>query len=103
MMHLFCSGELVRDPERKTTKTGNPYATGLVRCDGDTLVSVTAFETTLAERLLALKKGDPVSVSGRPQVSAYTDKQGEPRAGLSVTVTGMMAAPARMSLGHETP
>jgi hypothetical protein len=75
-------------------KNGHGYATGLVRCDGDRLVSVAAFEATLAERLLALQKGDPVSVSGRLQVSAYADKQGEPRAGLSVTTTQMMAAPA---------
>jgi single-stranded DNA-binding protein len=73
MMHAFIAGELVRDPERRTAKTGNDYATALVRVDGDTLVNVTAFDTTLVERLLALKKGEPLSVSGRLPVSAHSD------------------------------
>jgi single-stranded DNA-binding protein len=97
MMHSFAAGELVRDPERRQTKAGHDYATALVRCEGDTLVSVTAFEAELAERLLDLRKGDPLAVAGRLTVSAYLDKQGEPRAGLQVTVTGLMAAPVRVT------
>jgi single-stranded DNA-binding protein len=97
MMHLFASGELVRAPERRTTKTGNDYATALLRVDSDTLVNVVVFDNDLAEQLLVLSKGDPLSVSGRLQVSVYDAKDGETRCGLSVTVTQMMASPARAS------
>jgi single-stranded DNA-binding protein len=56
MMHAFISGELIRD---------------------------TAFDSGLVERLMELRKGDPLSVSGRLQVSAYLDKQGGPRGSAS--------------------
>jgi single-stranded DNA-binding protein len=102
MMHLFAAGELVRDPERKTAKNGNAYATALMR-EGEAVITVTAFDRELAERLLTLEKGDPLAVAGRLTVSAYLDKQEEPKAGLQVTATRLMAAPARMSSAHETP
>lgn len=93
-MHLFCSGELVRDPERRTAKSGNDYATALMRA-GEDLVSLAVFDAELAERLLALEKGDPLSVSGRLQASVYDAKDGKTRCGLSVTVTRLMTALAR--------
>lgn len=76
MMHAFMVGELLRAPEKRQTKAGNDYATALLRCDGDTLVNVAAFDPGLAERLLALKKG-------------------EPKAGLQLTVTELMCGPVR--------
>jgi single-stranded DNA-binding protein len=95
MMHLFAAGELLRDPELRTAKSGNDYASALIRVDSETVVNVVAFDTDLVDRLLALEKGDPLSVSGRLQVSVYHGKDGETRCGLSVTVTRLMAAPAR--------
>jgi single-stranded DNA-binding protein len=97
MMWLFASGELVKTPERRATKAGNDYATGLLRVDGDTLVSVTCFDTGLVEQLLTLSKGDPLSVSGRLQISVYDAKDGEHRCSLSVTVTRLMASPVRVA------
>ena len=94
MMHAFVSGEVIRPPERRTAANGNAYVVALVRA-GDAMVSVTAFDAELAERLGKLRKGDPVTVSGRLQVNAYLDKSGEPKAGVSVTATELMAAPAR--------
>ena len=96
MLHIYCAGELIRDPEQRTAKTGISYTTALVRCS-DALVSVTCFDAALAAQLLALRKGDPVSVAGRLQASAYAAKDGEPRCGLAVTVSRLMAAPARSS------
>jgi single-stranded DNA-binding protein len=94
MMHLFAAGELVRDPERRTAKSGNDYATALMR-SGEDLVSLAVFDTDLVERLLALVKGDPLAISGRLQVSVYDAKDGETRCGLSVTVTRLMTVPVR--------
>ncbi len=61
MLHIYCAGELIRDPEQRTAKTGISYTTALVRCS-DALMSVTCFDAALAAQLLALRKGDPVSV-----------------------------------------
>jgi hypothetical protein len=33
MMHLYCAGELVRDPESKVAKNGNRFASALLRVD----------------------------------------------------------------------
>ena len=115
MMFLFCSGELIRDPEKRTSAKGTAYAVALLRAGedlvnltafdttmverllgaGEDLVNLTAFDTTMVERLLELRKGDPVSVSGRLAVQAYLGKQGEPKTGLQVTVNEIMTAPAR--------
>ena len=110
MMHAFIAGELVRDPEKRQTKAGNDYVTAPMRA-GEDLVSVTAFDTELVKRLLDLRKGEPLSVSGRLAVSAYTGKDGEPKAGLSITASELMTATARRaaakpkerSRAHEAP
>jgi single-stranded DNA-binding protein len=96
MMHLFASGELVKAPEQRTTREGKPYATALMRA-GEDLVNLVAFDAELVERLLALEKGDPLSISGKLQVSTYTAKDGESRCSLSVTISRLMTAPARVS------
>lgn len=73
MMHLFAAGELLRDPERCTAKSGNDYASALIRVDSDTVVNVVAFDTDLVDRLLVLEKDDPLralcdchAADGRP-------------------------------------
>ena len=90
-LHCFCSGELLRDPERKTSSNGNPFVSALLRVDSDTVVSVTAFDATICDRLAALRKGAPVACSGRLQARPYQDKDGNLRAGLSVVVTELMS------------
>lgn len=90
-LHCFCAGELLRDPEKRTSSNGNGYVTGLLRVGDDTVVSVTAFDTTVAERLASLKRGAALAVSGRLSARPYQDRDGTTlRAGLSVTVTELM-------------
>ena len=67
-MHCFCSGELARDPGRKTSANGNPYTSALLKVDADNIVSLTAFDTVLAERLAALKKGSALAVDRKSVV-----------------------------------
>lgn len=93
-MHLFTAGELIRDPERKTSSNGNAYVSALLRVDPETVVSLTAFDTTLAASLAGLKKGSALACSGRLQARPYTDRDGTLRAGLSVTVTELMVGAA---------
>ena len=64
-MHLFTAGELIRDPERKTSSNGNAYVSALLRVDPETVVSLTAFDTTLAASLAGLKKGSALVPSLR--------------------------------------
>ena len=90
-LHCFCSGELLRDPERKTSSNGNPFVSALLRVDTDMVLSLTAFDTTVADRLASLKKGSALACSGRLQARPYQDKDGGLRAGLSVVVTELMS------------
>ena len=93
-MHTFTAGELIRDPERRTAGNGNPFVSALLRVDADTIISLTAFDAALAERLAGLKKGAALACSGRLQARPYTDRDGTLRAGLSVTVTELMVGAA---------
>ena len=88
-MHCFCSGELIRDPERKRSSKGTEYTAGLMK-SGEELVNLTAFDTGIAERLAALRKGSALAVSGRLSARPYTDKDGTLRPGLGVVCTELM-------------
>lgn len=102
-MHLFTAGELIRDPERKTSSNGNAYVSALLRVDPETVVSLTAFDTTLAASLAGLKKGSALACSGRLQARPYTDRDGTLRAGLSVTVTELMVGAAPPQRAERRP
>ena len=89
-MSLFCSGELIRDPERKTSTKGTGYVTALLKA-GEELLNLSAFDSGIADRLASLKKGAALAVSGRLQARPYTDRDGTLRAGLSIVVIELMA------------
>ena len=90
-MHCFCSGELIRDPERKRSSKGTEYTAGLMK-SGEELVNLTAFDTGIADRLAGLRKGAALACSGRLSARPYADKDGTLRAGLSVVVSELMPA-----------
>ena len=102
-MHLFTAGELIRDPERKTSSNGNAYTAALLRVDADNIVSLTAFDTTLAERLATLKKGSALACSGRLQARPYTDRDGTLRPGLGVAITELMVGTAPPQRAERRP
>lgn len=87
MIRCLATGVLYRDPEPQTSQTGKPYVRAKLRADGkdggSTWVSLIAFGE-LAERLAALKAGAALAVSGRADVNAWTGKDGNPAAGLSL-------------------
>ncbi|MEQ1955325.1 single-stranded DNA-binding protein [Mesorhizobium sp. CN2-181] len=94
MMHSAIHGRLGRDPNQITTKTGTAMATApvAVTLDGETLwVRVVAFNK-LAEILLRHMKGEMVSVSGRCQLSKWTDQSGTPRETLEVIADSLISA-----------
>jgi single-stranded DNA-binding protein len=96
------AGKLWKEPEGRTSKTGKPFATAIVRegaGDAVTWWSVVAFADNAAE-LLRLKDGDVVSVSGPFTVESYIkDEQNRLRHKI---VADRLAAP-RLSGRKDAP
>ena len=98
MIRALLTGNLYGDPQSRTSKSGSQFATAKVRADGKDgavlWISVVAFNEW-ADRLLALKANNAVAISGKLEISAYTDKAGQPAAGLSVVVDELAALKAK--------
>jgi single-stranded DNA-binding protein len=88
------TGKLIADPERRTGQSGKAYALAKIAAhdgDADSLVSVMAFGSA-AEQLAAMSKGDTVAVNGRAKVNTWAGRDGETKAGLSVTADAVLSA-----------
>lgn len=88
------TGRLIADPERRTGTGGKPFTLAKIAAssgDGDALVSVIAFGS-IAEQLAAMTKGDALALTGRAKVSTWSDREGNARAGLSVTADALLTA-----------
>ena len=88
------TGRLIADPDRRASAAGKVFALAKVAAsteDGDSLVSVIAFGS-VAEQLLALGKGETVALTGRAKVNTWQGREGETRAGLSVTADALLTA-----------
>lgn len=89
MIRALITGTLYGDPQARTSQAGKPFTTAKLKADGKdgatVWCSLVGFGE-LAERLAALPANSALSVSGRAEVSAWLDKQGEPKAGLSIVV-----------------
>ena len=87
MIRAMVSGVLYGAPQARTAASGKQYATAKVRGDGkngeNVWCSIIAFGEQ-ADRLMTLADGASISISGRAEVTAWLDKTGEPKAGLSV-------------------
>ena len=83
-------GRLGRDPEQRTSQSGNPWATASMAVslsDGEddavTWFGVVAFGK-VAETLAKHAKGDMVSVSGRLKLNRWRDQSGAEREQLQI-------------------
>lgn len=89
MIRALLTGTLYADPQRRTSANGKPFTTGKLRADASdgaqVWCSLIAF-ADVGERLAPLKAGAAISVSGRAKLSAWTDKNGNPAAGLDLVV-----------------
>lgn len=96
MLSVLCTGTLTADPQRRMSAKGSAFATGLMRCpvEGEdaVLVSVITFSASAIEALLALGKGDSIACTGRAKLTEWTNKDGEQRHGISVTVERIMSS-----------
>ncbi|MBL8252113.1 MAG: single-stranded DNA-binding protein [Candidatus Competibacter sp.] len=107
MIRALVSGVLYEAPRVHTGKSGKPFTTAKVRADGKdgaaVWCSLIAFNAE-GERLATLPANAALSVSGRAEVSAWLDKSGEPRAGLSLVVdelATLKAKPKPRDDGHQ--
>lgn len=98
MIRALLTGSLYGDPQARTSQSGKPFTTAKVRADGKdgatVWCSLVAFGE-LAERLAALPANAALSVAGRAEVSAWLDKQGEPKAGLSIVADELATLKAK--------
>jgi single-stranded DNA-binding protein len=94
MIRALVSGILYGDPVVRTSQAGKSYVTAKVKADGKDGVavwcSVAAFGDQ-ADRLAMLRANAAVSVSGKAELSAWSNKQGEPTAGISVVADEVAA------------
>ena len=109
MIRALVSGTLHADPQARTSQNGNAFAICKVKADDKAgawvWVSAIAFNEA-AERLLQLKAGDSVSLSGRAELSTWTDKDGTAHPGLSLVadeVAALRAKPKPKAEGQRPP
>jgi single stranded DNA-binding protein len=91
-------GRLGRDPEQRTSQSGNPWATASIAVslgDGDDdatqWFSVVAFGK-VAEVLCRHNKGDLVSVSGRLKLNRWRGQDGGEREQLQIIADTVISA-----------
>jgi single-stranded DNA-binding protein len=86
------TGKLLADPEQRIGNSGKPFTTAKLIAatdDESALVSVIAFGS-VAEQLVALRKGDTAALVGRTKLTAWL-KDGEPKAGISVVADQLLS------------
>ena len=101
---IAAEGRLAQDGRRVDTATGKAMAVGTLAVDVQRIVNRVKEPGTLwlglvafgelADGLAGMMKGRRLSVTGRLQQSAYTDKQGERRESWSCVVDAFPDAPA---------
>ncbi len=94
MIRCLCIGTLYGEPQARTSAAGNTFAIAKLRADGkdgsSVWCSLIAFGEQ-GERLASLQQGAALSVSGRAEVSAWINRDGEAAGGLSVVVDELVA------------
>ena len=94
MIRAMITGRLHSAPQARTSATGNTFVVAKVKADDKggawVWVSVIAFGAE-AERLLTLKGGAAVSISGRAELSVWADRDGNHHPGLSLVADEVAA------------
>lgn len=85
MMNLLTIGVLFADPVQRISAKGSSFATFSLRTESCP-VSCIVFALDAVEEVMRLHKGDPLSVTGRCELKAWTGRDGAEHHGLSCTV-----------------
>ena len=98
MIRCLVTGSLYGNPTVKTSQSGKTFTTAKLKADGKdgatVWCSLIAFDEQ-GEWLATLKANAALSVSGRAEVQAWSNKSGEPQAGLSLVVDDVATLKAR--------
>ena len=111
MNRLYLIGNLVKDPERRTTKDGTPIVVFIVAenrkrqgTEKSTFFDCTVWNEKLGDSVMMYNhKGDTVCVVGEVDTRGYLNKAGEARSTLTVAVREMEFLGRRMHSAQELP
>jgi hypothetical protein len=88
MIHTLITGKLLTDPVQRTGKNGKLFVTMTIAAptggEADTTANVICFSESTCQQLLALGKGDAVSLVGKITPKIYVNRNNESRASLDV-------------------
>lgn len=91
LAHIMITGRLVADAELHISKSGKEFVTYGVACQTYNQEKANFFNCVQSGALGWLKKGMSVTVTGTPDFSEFTDKQGYQRRNFRVLVNGLTA------------
>lgn len=96
MIDAFIAGKLHNNPQQRTAKTGKPFTTAKVLATtskGETVfLNVLAFNESAQAALLALGPGDAVALAGSIEPTAWQDRNGETRVGMSMIAANVLTS-----------
>lgn len=88
------TGVLFKTPEQRTSKTGKPFVTAIIRVrDGEAPVwwKIVAFAEDVRTELARLDEGDSCCVQGAFKAELYKPESGEARVSLSIVADHVLA------------
>lgn len=94
MIEAMTTGELIADPQERTTRTGKPYWTATLRVPAGAdsiLVGLTVFSETAGARLAQMHKGAKIAAAGTLESSVWAGRDGEERKGWRLTATEILS------------
>lgn len=92
MIYAHVSGELAKQAVSKTAANGQPYAIATVKANNGTdtyAVTVFAFNE-MAEEILAMHPGEPLTAVGKAKPTSWETKDGELRLGMTITASALL-------------
>jgi len=88
MIEALTTGELIADPQERTTRTGKPFWTATLRVPAGTdsiLVGLAVFSASAGARLVQMRKGAKIAAAGTLEPATWTGKDGQERTGWRLT------------------
>lgn len=107
MIRALISGELVANPQERTSKNGRPFALARVSVpqgEGERVFcSVIAFNDDAVARLLQLKAGASVALAGTLKAGVWQAKDGTARPSLDLVADEVASTTPRPRKRKEEP
>lgn len=94
MTYALVQGVLFKDPESRTSRSGNPFTMATIRAkDGDAFVfwKVFCFSESQQGELGRLRAGDALACQGSFRAEIYVPPGAEPRVSLTMTADQVLA------------